>query len=256
MCKPSGDPWTFRNGSGLGIDMLSPTLRTHSVDYGEEQYNARMANPWNQRRILPSSGSRYNRRKQPIEPPTSFSNTSTYSNTASHLDTLAQSNTMRFFTFLPALFCLGVQALPAAQTEKQTPDVDLPTAPVETSPLSTEILAAPTDLPIKHFEKRDQISATIEKELHKLGLSLDSTVKSLFQKLGLKALHHDLGRLLNGLVGEAEGVEGKVDDIVTDLLHDLGMEDGLDETICDVEKVLGVKHTDTLRKLMRSLHLL
>ena len=96
---------------------------------------------------------------------------------------------------------------------------------------------------------------TIEKELGKLGLNLDSTVKHLLNKLGLKAVHDPIDELLRGLVGNVDGVLGKVDEIVGGLLSDLGL-GGLDETICDVEKALGLSHKNSVRKLLRSLHLL
>lgn len=163
---------------------------------------------------------------------------------------------MRFFTFLPVVFCLGVQALPAAQTQKQTPSIELPTLPTETASLSTDLSRPTFDAAIPTLEKRERIAATIEKRLADLGLSFDSPIKALMDKLGLRAIENDLGRLLHGLVGEVDGVAGKVDDIVTDLLHDLGMEDGLDETICDVETALGLSHKYKVRKLLRSLHLI
>lgn len=161
---------------------------------------------------------------------------------------------MRFFTFLPVVFCLGVQALPAAEkqtTQHPSPDVAVPHSTVQ-------IISATDHKPLaasNMLEKREHITVTIEKELGKLGLNLDSTVKHLLNKLGLKAVHDPIDELLRGLVGNVDGVLGKVDEIVGDLLSDLGL-GGLDETIYDVEKALGLSHKNTVRKLLRSLHLL
>lgn len=154
---------------------------------------------------------------------------------------------MRVFAFLPVVFCIGVQSLPAA----------LPGAAAVAAPgpealpaANASSLRAPCPL-----EKRASIIKTIEGVLDSLGLTPTSTVSQLLHKLGLSTVEDDVDELLSGLVGGADGALNKVNEIVDGLLVDLGL-GGLGTTIADVEKALGISGHDTIRKLLKSLHLL
>lgn len=97
--------------------------------------------------------------------------------------------------------------------------------------------------------------AQIRSELNSLGLSLASPVSELVIELGLDPSTDDLASLLNGLVGDVDGLLNEVDSTLDGLLGSLGL-GSVTSTIDEVEGALGISSDDSIRSLLNALGVL
>ncbi len=155
---------------------------------------------------------------------------------------------MKLFNFLPVIFCIAAQALPAAM-----PEADPIPAPVSDSIVSVDA-ATHNDLQ-DHQSHNKAILKTINVTLHPLGLNLGSTFSQLLKGLNLDASTNSVDDLLSGLVGDSRRLENQLDNLVKGLLGDLGLGGLVTTSIGDFAQGLKLKPTSSVRQLLAALGL-